>query len=271
MDSLVGLREYIKTELGIKMPATKVPMLESRLQRRVRSLNLGSFAEYQRYLFNSPGGKKELIEFVDAVTTNKTDFYREPSHFDVLVKQGLADILKIPGRAPSTPLKVWCAGCSTGEEPYTIAMILAEHGPAVGVTDFRILATDISTRVLAHAKAAVYDAERIDPLPVQLRRYVMRSKDPQNRVVRVVPELRRRVSFHRLNFMDANYGVAEQFDVVFFRNVAIYFDGPTQEAVVTKLCKNLRPGGYFFLGQSESLSSTRPPLRHIGPSAYRRT
>ena len=272
MDSMAGLREFIKNELGIKMPPTKVPMLCSRLQKRIRSLNLANIDEYQEYLFKAPGGRQELVEFVDAVTTNKTDFYREPSHFEHLVQHALAEIVALPDRDARAPLKVWCAGCSTGEEPYTIAMLLAEHGRAAGVTDFRILATDISTRVLAHARAGIYDIERIAPLPAELRRYVMRSKKPSNRVVRVVPALRERVSFHRLNFMDEDYGVADQFDVVFFRNVAIYFDAPTQEAVVRKLCRNLRPGGYFFLGQSETLSGSRTqPLRHIGPSTYRRT
>jgi chemotaxis protein methyltransferase CheR len=168
--------------------------------------------------------------------------------------------------------KAWCAGCSSGEEPYTLAMLLADYRNQRPNTDFAVLATDISTRVLEKARLGIYDAERVAPLPVRLRsNFVRRSRDPACRSVRIAPELRGRVAFHRLNFMDPDYRIKDMFDFVFFRNVAIYFDAETHESVVSKLCRQLVTGGYLFIGQSESLSGMSLPLEHVGPAIYRRT
>jgi chemotaxis protein methyltransferase CheR len=294
-ETFTALRQFVQDTLGIKMPPAKVPLLQSRLQSRIRALGLGSLPEYRDYLFASPEAARELVQFIDAVTTNKTDFWREANHFEFLASRVLPEVVahrqhassepRIPLRggfgvkASSSPssaddkvVKVWCAGCSSGEEPYTLAMTVDDFGRDKPTWDYRILATDISSKVLAHAKQGIYDAERVEPLPPHLRnRYVMRAKDRSKNVVRIVPRLRSRIAFHRLNFMDKDYGVSDVFDAVFFRNVAIYFDGPTQEAVVNRLCKNLRPGGYFFMGQSESLAGANVPLRHVGPSIYVRT
>lgn len=273
-ESLARFCKYITGELGIKMSEAKLPMLQSRLQRRLRVLGLNSLDEYQDHLFNSPEGEAERVHFFDAITTNKTDFFREPQHFDFLVQTALPTLdPNEAGCAVARPwhLKLWCAGCSSGEEPYTLAMVLAEFAGKQFGFDFSLLATDISNKVLEHARAGIYDEERIAPVPLALRtKYMLRSKDRARPQVRMVPDLRRRITFHRLNFMDAHYGVKDVFDVIFFRNVMIYFDKPTQEAVINKLCRNLVPGGYLFVGHSESLAGLDLPVTSIASAIYRK-
>jgi chemotaxis protein methyltransferase CheR len=260
--------EFITRELGIKMSEQKIPMLQSRLHRRLRALGLPSIEAYQQYLFDSGEAEAELADFIDAVTTNKTDFLREPQHFEFLLEKVLPPLDDETARRG---FKLWCAGCSTGEEPYTLAMYLSEYAEKHRGFDFSLFATDISTQVLRNAHRGVFDEKRIDPIPIPWRRkYLLRSRDAANPVVRIAPELRNRVRFARLNFMDEDYGVKELFDVVFFRNVMIYFDRPTQEAVVGRLCRQLRPGGYFFTGHSESLLGLDVPLRMVASAVYRK-
>jgi chemotaxis protein methyltransferase CheR len=263
--------QFITSELGIKMPEAKVPMLQSRLMRRLRVLKLDSIEQYQDYLFNSRSAADELVHFIDAVTTNKTDFFREPQHFEYLVRTALPELSRARGGGPGWQLKLWCAGCSSGEEPYTLAMVLGAYAKEHPGFDFRILATDISTRMLDHAKAGIYAEDRIEPVSLPLRRsFLLRSNDPTRRVVRIVPELRGKMSFRRLNFMDADYGLKDVFDVIFFRNVMIYFDKPTQEAVIQKQCRHLRPGGYLFAGHSESLVGLNIPVTQTGSAVFRK-
>ncbi len=268
MEKFAAIRTFIERELGIKMPVSKVPMLESRLVGRMRVLGLTTYEQYEQYLFHDPKAREEVVCFIDAVTTNKTDFYREYPHFEYLSSRAMPTLAPQHGAAK---WKAWCAGCSTGEEPYTLAMVMDDYLRQTNNPDFAILATDISTRVLEQARGGIYQADRVTPLPDQLRkRYVLKSRDPHRHDVRIAPELRRRISFHRLNFMDPDYGVKDMFDVIFFRNVAIYFDAPTQERVVGKLCAQLRPGGYFFIGHSESLPGRGHNLEHVGPAIYRK-
>lgn len=265
---LSAIRTFIEREVGIKMPVSKVPMLESRLVGRMRALGLSSYEEYESFLLNDPRARDEVISFIDAVTTNKTDFYRESPHFEYLTRHAMP---ALGAQRGSQRWKAWCAGCSSGEEPYTLAMVMDDYLRQTPSSDFAILATDVSTRVLEQARSGIYQSERVTPLPEHLRRrYVLRSRDPRKKDVRIAPEIRRRIAFHRLNFMDADYGVKDAFDVVFFRNVAIYFDAPTQARVVGKLTARLRPGGYLFIGHSESLPGKSHDLEHIGPAIYRK-
>lgn len=265
---------YITGELGIKMSPAKLPMLQSRLQRRLRVLGLSSLEQYQQFLFAPDQGAEERVHFINAITTNKTDFFREPQHFAYLVQTALPNLDPGEGGGGGVRpwhLKLWCAGCSSGEEPYTLAMVLAEFGTRRPGFDFSFLATDISTRVLEHAQAGIYDEERVAPVPLPLRaKYLLRSKDPQRAQVRIIPELRHKIIFHQLNFMDAQYGVKDLFEVIFFRNVMIYFDKATQEAVIHKLCRNLVPGGYLFVGHSESLAGLNLPVAGIGAAIYQK-
>jgi chemotaxis protein methyltransferase CheR len=202
---------------------------------------------------------------IDAVTTNKTDFFREADHFDFL----LNDLLPRIRPAGGPVFKVWSAGCSTGEEPYTLSMVLEEYRRAVPSFRWSILATDISTKVLGHAVEGIYEEEKVAPVPIDYKkRYLLKSKDPSKRVVRVKPELRTRIEFRRLNFMDDDFGIADRFDVIFCRNVIIYFDRPTQERLIRKFFDFLVPGGSLFLGHSETLTGMNIQLRSAAPTVY---
>lgn len=264
--SVEGLRTFIHGRLGIQMPPEKIPLLESRLAERLRTLRLASLADYEAHLLRSPDDAEELRLLAAAVTTNKTDFYREPSQLPYLVEHALSPA-RSGGRA-----RVWCAGCASGEEAYTLAMQLAEHGHGVPGWTFGVLATDISSRVLAHARLGIYARERTTPLPEPWQsRYLRRARDLTRDEVRVTPELRSHVAFRELNFMAHAYDVPGDFDAVFFRNVAIYFDAPTQRRVIEKLRERLKPGGHLFLGQSESLVAGASGLERVAPSTYRDT
>lgn len=269
-ESFARFSEFITRELGIKMPPEKRIMLQSRLYKRLAHLHVDSLDEYQRSLFEQPESSDEWIEFINLVTTNKTDFFREPSHFDYLVQTALP--ARDSGSRKGSLFKLWCAGCSSGEEPYTLTMVLSDYKTTHHDFDFSILATDISTRVLNHAKLAIYDESRVEPVSLERRhRYLLRSRDRKRAAVRITPELREKVRFGRLNFMSENYGIQDKFDAVFFRNVMIYFDKPTQQKVLEKLCRNLHRGGYLFAGHSESLVGFDLPIRQVGNSIFQKT
>lgn len=264
------LSSFIYREYGIKMPPIKKTMLESRLQKRLRALNLSSFREYVDYVFSKQGQEKEVIQMIDMVSTNKTDFFREPGHFEFLESTCLPDFLKTnsPG---IRPFMIWSAGCSSGEEPYTMAICMNEFAEKNKGFDYSIFATDISTRMLQSGVDAVYNESRIDGLPLYLKyKYFMRNKNPEIRTVRVVPELRRKVNFHRLNFMDPVYRLDYSFDAIFCRNVLIYFDRDTQESVLNKLASKLKKDGIFILGHSESISNLNVPLAQIKPTIFKK-
>jgi chemotaxis protein methyltransferase CheR len=236
----------------------------------MRSLELHSYADYCGYLFSQRGQAEEMVPFLDVVTTNKTDFFREPSHFDYLTKTALPKLGADCGLL--RPLLVWCAGCSTGEEAYTLAMVLSQYALAHPGFRFKILATDLCTRVLEKANLAIYKSEAVDPVPTDLRRkYFVRSRDRNTNLVRVVPELRDLVEFHRLNFMESEYAIGAQADVIFCRNVIIYFDRPTQEQVLQKLARCLTPNGHLFLGHSETLHGLNVPLVPVAPALYKKS
>jgi chemotaxis protein methyltransferase CheR len=258
--------KLVTVTLGIKMPAAKVTLLENRLRGRMRQLGITSLDAYETYLFRSAHSNEELVHFCDVVTTNKTDFFREPQHFDFLLEHALPSLVR---RRPGE-LRLWCAGCSSGQEAYTLAMVTSEFAEQQG-RRFSILATDISTRMLAHGRKAVYPESIALPIPLELRKkYLLRSKDRRQALVRIVPELRRAVAFERLNFMDRDYRRRGSYDAIFFRNVMIYFDKATQEAVVNRLAQSLTPGGYLFIGLSESLVGARVPLTTVGPAILRK-
>ena len=263
--------EYVTSRLGIKMPDVKKTMLQSRLQKRLRCLGIQSFDAYYDYVFSRRGSETELAHMIDAVTTNKTDFFREPKHFHYLANVILPGTAQVFPKSGTGVRRFWSAGCSTGAEPYSLAMVLNEFGLAHPGFRFSILATDISSRVLEEAKTGIYKKSVVEPIPVPLRRkYLMKSKDPEEDNVRIVPEIRSKVSFGRLNFMSESYGLNQTMDIVFCRNVLIYFDRDTQEAVVQRICRHLNPGGYLFVGHSETLNGLAVPLSQVSPTIYRR-
>ncbi len=265
------LAEFIQDYSGIKMPPNKITMLEGRLRHRVRDTGAASLSDYCRMLFEGDGLRSEAVHLIDAVTTNKTDFLREPEHFRILVRQVLPTLLADRHAGDQAQVKLWSAACSTGAEPYTLAMVLADWCAERSGLRVSILATDLCTEVLAAAHRAIYPETMVSVLPPEFRRrYLLRSRDRGRRLVRVVPELRAWVRFGRLNLMDAEYEVAHDFDVIFCRNVLIYFDKPTQRAVLERLCRHLRPGGYIFLGHSESLAGMDLPLHSVANTVLRR-
>ncbi|MEI8396135.1 MAG: CheR family methyltransferase [Rhodospirillaceae bacterium] len=262
------LAHLVENYSGIRMPPGKRTMLEGRLRRRLRERRMADFREYCRYLASDGGLDEELGDLIDVVTTNKTDFFREPKHFEILTGSVLST-LTARGIGQRRPLHVWSAGSSIGAEAYTLAMVLAEYGLSCPGFDFRILGTDLCTTVLEAAALAVYPEEMIEPVPLPLRRrYLMRSREPKGKTVRVIPELRAKAAFHRLNFMDAEYKSIGAQDIVFFRNVMIYFDNQTREAVLSRICACIASGGYLFIGHSETISGFDLPLRQIAPTVY---
>jgi chemotaxis protein methyltransferase CheR len=263
------LRDLIYREAGIALGPSRKAMLEGRVRRRLKALAIDSYEDYCGYLFSDRGLREELIHFVDVVTTNKTDFFREPRHFEFLRSKVLPE--RVQFGAGRRPLLGWSAGCSTGEEPYTIAIVLSEYESAHPGFSFRILATDISTAVLNKAVRGIYSTEAVQAVPQILRtRYFMRGREPGTARARVVPELRGLVEFRRLNFMDSDYGISEEVDFIFCRNVIIYFDRPTQQEILEKLAKCLLPGGYLFMGHAETLHEMDLPLQQVAPALYRR-
>jgi chemotaxis protein methyltransferase CheR len=263
------LRRLIYDESGIALGAGKQTMLEGRIRRRLKALAIESYRDYCGYLFSERGLREEMVHLIDAVTTNKTDFFREPRHFDFLVSQVLP--LHSEGSGSQRPFLLWSAGCSSGEEPYTLAMVLSEYGLAHPDFSFRILATDVSTNVLNKAALGIYSADAVRPVPQALKvRCLMRGRERNFTRVRVVPELRRLIEFRRLNFMDSGYGIQEKFDAIFCRNVIIYFDRPTQQSILQKIMQCLRPGGYLFMGHAETLHELDLPVAPVAPALYRR-
>lgn len=261
------LAEFIQDYSGIKMPASKRTMLEGRLRRRMRVTRIDDVNDYCHYLFEENGMDAEVIHLIDAVTTNKTEFFREPAHFDFLVNKGLPAIAATGQRE----IKVWSSACSTGAEPYTLAMVLDEFCGGQRGFDYSILCTDICTEVLEQAIAGRFSEQMIEPVSQQRRqRYVMRSRDPNRPEVRIIPQLRSKLSFARLNLMDEAYPIESDLDIIFCRNLLIYFDKPTQAKVLTRLCGHIRPGGYLFLGHSESIVGIDLPVKQIANTVFQK-
>ena len=261
------LIKFIKGYSGIALNDTKLSMLEGRLKRRMRAVGIDDINEYCRTVLDESGPEidAEIIHLMDAVTTNKTDFFREPVHFEYLTRTILPEIVASGARR----IKVWSAACSIGAEPYTIAMVLDDFCSKHPDMDYSVLATDLSFVSLQKALIGRFVESMIDPVPHELRqRYVMRSAE--GREVRMSPRLRSHIAFARLNLMDDRYPVPRDFDVIFLRNVLIYFDKPTQIAVPTRLCEHLRAGGYLVLGHSESISRSTLPLHSVANTIFQR-
>lgn len=259
--------DYIYSRYGIKMPEIKRVMLQGRLLKRIRELGMHSYSEYKEYFFSSEGQEKELYDFLSVVTTNKTDFFRESVHFDYLASDVLPELLKDGKKL----VKIWSAACSSGEELYTISIVLHEFMEKHPEFGYNILGTDISNNVMDKAVKGVYAEKTIDVIPLSLKKkYFFRSKDRHNPTVRVSPELQKNISLKYLNLMDNQYDIKEMYDVIFCRNVLIYFDRETQEKVINKLCRHLVSGGYLFIGHSESVANMQVPLKNIKPTIFKR-
>jgi chemotaxis protein methyltransferase CheR len=252
------VRALIYRQAGISLGESKQEMVYSRLARRLRAKGLSSFGDYLDGLESgNDGGEWEA--FTNALTTNLTSFFREPHHFPLLAEHGLG---------VKTPLSVWCAASSTGEEPYSIAMTLCE---AFGTLSppVSIVATDIDTRVLETAADGVYPIERIDKMPQdRVKRFFLRGKGGRAGLVRVRPELRQLVDFRPLNLQAASWPVAGPFDAIFCRNVMIYFDKPTQSRILARFVPLMKPDGLLFAGHSENFLYASDAFRLRGKTVY---
>jgi chemotaxis protein methyltransferase CheR len=268
-EDFMRLGSFIHSNFGIKMPENKKVMVESRLRKRLRKLNMTSYRDYCEYLFSKQGMEKELVNLIDVITTNKTDFFREPDHFHFLHHSILPEMVN--GRYKR--LSIWSAACSTGEEPYSLAMAMGEFARSYPDRrfDYSIIATDISAEVINKAKTAVYHEKRIESMPVELKKnYLLRSKDTSKKLVRIIPELRNKVTFRLLNLMDDDFKLDGKMDIIFCRNVIIYFDRETQKDLLDRVCRHLKIGGYLFMGHSEVLTGLDLPMESIAPTVYRK-
>lgn len=253
-------RELIYRIAGISMSPAKKPLVTSRLAKRLKHYGLASYGEYFQ-LITADGGKAELQIAVDLLTTNETHFFREPKHFDFL-RQHI-----IPLRSPGKPLRIWSAACSTGEEPYSIAMQLDE---VLGNAPWEIVASDLSTIVLEKARAGLYPLERMLEIPqYYLSNYCLKGTGTQEGTLLIERKLRERVQFMHYNLTEAPPKLGE-FDAIFLRNVMIYFDQDTKRQVVSRLLSLLRPGGHILVGHSETLNGISEEVRLVQPAVYRR-
>lgn len=268
-ETFEAFRAFIETNLGIRIPPSKKVMLESRLARRLRALGLSTYEEYREYVFGPEGFQREIQQLIDTVTTNETDFFREPGHFELMVEQVLPDLVHTQG---IEEINLWSVAASTGQEAYTLAMVMEEFARKERQVRYRILGTDISEKVLKIAETGVYTEHQAKKIPDEYKtRYCLRSRNPAQKTIRFKPELRSRVLFRQLNLMDSDYRISRKYHIVFCRNVFIYFDRPTQKKVLERLYDRLAPGGYLFMGHSENIGSAALPLRSIASALYQKT
>ena len=259
------LRQLIYDITGIEIKPHKKPLLVNRLTKRLRILGINNFTSYLSYLKTASNRTQEMTELIDAITTNKTDFFREPKHYTYLEHHVVPELIKT--KPPGT-LRVWSSACSTGEEPYTLAICFSEYFFKHPGWKIDIQASDISETCLRHATTGIYDQDRVNPIPPNLlRKYFLRG---DNRY-KIKPELTRLISFKKVNLQHDFQRHFKNFDIVFCRNVLIYFNQPTQAEIIKKFWQVLRPDGYLFLGHSETLHGMKTSFQYLAPSIYRKT
>ncbi len=257
-----NFRKLIYEASGITLSEQKKALVVGRLSKRIRALGLNSFKEYYDYVVNDKTGN-ELVKLIDAISTNVTQFFREADHFDFL-----RDKLIEWYESGQKRFRIWSSACSTGEEPYTIAMVALEALPRADV-DLKILATDISTRVLEQCKKGEYYSHRVEEVPKYLlTKYFVKMKQENEYVYVVDDKLKKVIKFARLNLKNTPYPMTGPFDVIFCRNVMIYFDEKVRNLIISEIYRLLRSGGYLFIGHSESITSYQHKLKIIKPSIY---
>ena len=261
------IRGLVYERSRISLSVDKRELVSARLGKRLRATNIPTVEAYCR-LLKSPDAADELSNLIDAISTNHTFFFRENAHFEFLQKTIVPEMKARNAKERWPRFRVWSAASSSGEEPYSIAITLAE---CLKDWPWQIEATDISHRILAKAKAAIYKEDTIEKMdPALVKAWFQRGFGPQEGNFRVKPELRAQVTFRQLNLLDGEPPFRDPFHVIFCRNVMIYFDRPTQEELVNKLCRLLVPGGYLLVGHAESLTAIKHPLQTIKPATYRK-
>lgn len=260
-------QEIIYRETGIHMSDMKKKLIVARLSKRLRALDLGSFTEYYEYLKDSPDADKEIVNLINRITTNKTNFFREKHHFDFLSHELFPHMISRGEISGTRQLRIWSAGCSSGEEPYTLAMVAAEAFKSRRGWDIKILATDLDTEILQQAIEGVYSTQSVLPIP---KEYLLRYFDRYNGGYRVNDALKSSVTFRKLNLMDASFPMKKPFDIIFCRNVIIYFDTQTKEQLLDKFYLHLKDRGHMFIGHSESLMHMKDKFKYLNHTIYQR-
>lgn len=262
------ISDLVKNLCGINLHQGKKELVKARLNKRLRALNLSNFDDYIAHIRADASGD-ELITMLDAISTNLTSFFRENGHFEHLAQTVLPQIVANRAGARGR-LRIWSAGCSSGEEPYTIAIVLHETIQDLAAWDAKILATDLSTKVLAKAVEGVFNADRLRGIPgaIVQRHFTCVQTKPE-RVFRVQDSLRRLISFARLNLLEA-WPMTGPFDIIFCRNVMIYFDKPTQTRLIDRFWNLLGPAGILYVGHSESLAGVKHRFEYVRPTVYRK-
>ncbi len=266
------LQKLIYREAGIHLAPHKKALLEARLSKHVRALGLDSFDAYYKHVVTANNGD-ELIHMLDRVSTNETHFFREPRQFEFLEHE-IFDEWRQNSAAGLKPKRIhlWSAGCSSGEEAYSIAMLLLDHFPHHNGWELKILATDLSTRALDKAQEGIWPIVKAQEIPQKyLKQFMLRGTGSQNGMMKAGAEIRALIHFERLNLNDQRYSVNERFDAIFCRNVLIYFDTPSRIRVIDRLIDRLTPSGYLFVGHAESLSGVTERAHHVMPTIYRVT
>jgi len=265
-------QKLIYAETGIWLGSSKTALLCGRLFRRLRTLEINSLQSYYECV-SQPDQHEERARMIDAITTNETRFYREPRQFEFLVQRVFPHWQADAERGlRAKRVKIWSAGCSSGEEPYTVAMLLARHLPAEQGWETRILATDISTRVLEKARKGIYPIARSAELPKDLlHAFMLRGMAERQGEMKVKVEIQQMIDFQRLNLDRESDLVEGPFDAIFCRNVLIYFDAASKQRVVTSLIRHLMANGLLFVGHAENLTTVFPQLRSLEPTIYTKT
>jgi chemotaxis protein methyltransferase CheR len=264
------IQTLIKAQTGIALSEHKRSLVAARLGKRLRALELPSLRTYYDYLMG-PDGKAELENFVNAMTTNKTDFYRERAHFDFLEREVVPALKARAAQTGERRVRIWSAGCSTGEEPYTISLTLCEALGRMLAWDVRILASDIDTDVLSQAAEGIYPQERVSEIPsALLRRYFLRGTGNNAGLVKVGREIRSLITFRRINLLEEPWPIHTLFDCIFCRNVIIYFDRATQCRLMSRFAAKLKGEGCLFLGHSESLHGVCDQFSFLRNTIYRK-
>jgi chemotaxis protein methyltransferase CheR len=262
-----NFQELIYRTSGIWLSQAKTALLVGRLSKRLRHFGLKTFSEYFRVVSDNP---EESTRMLDAISTNETRFFREPNQFDFLEQRVLPQWIADAEAGSSTrKVRVWSAGCSTGQEPYSLAMTLLHDLPPSAGWDIEIAATDLSTQVLETAKSATWDFAKSSEIPEHyLKAFMLRGYGEQKGKMKAGPEIRSLINFYRLNLNEAKYPVTGKFDLIFCRNVLIYFDLQTRTQVVQRLLEHLSPAGFLFVGHAESLHTMAGVLRRVVPTIY---
>ncbi len=258
--------KYVEKNYGLKIPDYKKYLIQSRLLKRINSLGMSSFSEYIKYLFD-PQNSDEIQNMIDVVTTHKTDFFREKDHFEFINKYILPQHSQ-----ESNNIKIWSAGASTGEEAYTLAIVISEFNRKHNnKLDFEIYGSDVSLTSIKDAARGVYPLHKISVIPMDIvKRYFLKNKNPQKKLVKVSSQLQKNVHFFKLNFFDKNYNLDHMFDIIMCRNTLIYFERETQKMVLNKLLKYLKKDGFLIIGHSESIFSMNLPVKLVKTTIFKK-